>query len=63
MNMPELLKRMAYSLDVNTGELIKTQEQLAEEQAAEQQAQVQQAAVGPAINAANAQDLANKEQG
>lgn len=51
-NMPELLKRMAYSLDVNTGDLVKSQEQLDAEQQAEQQAQLQQQAVSPAINAA-----------
>ena len=61
MNIPEALQRMAYSLDVNTGDLIKSQEQLEQEQAAAQKAELQKNAVAPAINAANQQDLANKE--
>ncbi len=60
MNMPELLQRMAYSLDVNTASLIKTQEQLDAEAQAEQQAALQQQAVAPAINAANQQELAKE---
>jgi len=61
MNVPEALSRMAYSLDVNTGDLIKSQEQLAAEAQEAQQQQMQQQAVAPAINAANQQELANKQ--
>jgi len=52
LNVSEVLSRMAYSLDVNTGELVKSQEQQEQEAAAQQQAQLEQQAVGPAINAA-----------
>jgi hypothetical protein len=63
LNVPEALARMAYSLDVNTADLIKSPEQLAQEKQQAQQEQLQQQAVAPAINAANQQDLANKQQG
>lgn len=61
MNIPEALNRMAYSLDVNTGDLIKTQEQIQAEQQMEQQRALEQQAVAPTINAANQQSL--NEQG
>lgn len=61
LNVPEALNRMAYSLDVNTGDLVKTQEQLRAEQQTEQQRQLEQQAVSPMINAANQQQMA--EQG
>ena len=57
LNVSEALNRMAYSLDVNTGDLIKTQEQLQMEQQQAQQMQLEQQAVAPAINAANQQAL------
>lgn len=63
LNMPEFLSRMAYSLDVNTGDLVKSEEQLQAEAQAAQQQQLEQQAVGPAINAANQQQLAEKEGG
>ncbi len=59
LNIPEALNRMAYSLDVNTGDLVKTQEQLEAEAQQAQQQQLEQQAVGPAINAANQQQLNN----
>lgn len=62
LNIPEALSRMAYSLDVNTGDLIKTQEQLVSEQKQQQQAEIEKNAVAPVINAANQQEL-NKQQG
>jgi len=62
LNVPEFLSRAAYSLDVNTGDLVKTKEQLEAEAAQAQQRQLEQQAVGPAINAANQQELA-KQQG
>lgn len=45
MNMSETIKRLAYSLDINTASLIKTDEEMAMEQQAAQQAQQQQAAL------------------
>ena len=62
LNIPEFLSRAAYSLDVNTGDLVKTKEQLEAEAQQAQQQQLEQQAVGPAINAANQQELA-KQQG
>ena len=56
MNIPEALSRMAYSLDVNTGDLIKSQEQLMAEQQMEQQQQLEQKAIAPAINAASKEE-------
>jgi hypothetical protein len=45
IDMPELIKRLAYSLDINTAQLVKTQEQIAQEQQAAAEAQaVQEAA-------------------
>ena len=52
LNMSEFLSRAAYSLDVNTGELVKTQEQVQAEAELQQQQQLEQQAVGPSINAA-----------
>lgn len=63
LNVPEALSRMAYSLDVNTADLIKSPEQLQQEQQQAQQEQLEQQAVAPAINAANQQELANNPQG
>lgn len=60
MNVPEALSRMAYSLDVNTGDLIKSQEQLTAEAQQQQQAALEQQAVTPVINAANQQELAKQ---
>jgi len=62
LNVPEALSRMAYSLDVSTADLIKSPEQLQAEQEQAQKEQLQQQAVGPAINAANQQEL-SKQQG
>ncbi len=62
LNISEFLSRMAYSLDVNTGDLVKGKEELAAEEQQAQEAQLQQNAVAPAINAANQQELA-KQQG
>lgn len=50
--VPELLARLANSLDIGTASLIKTQEELMAEEQAAQQAQLQQAAVAPLINGA-----------
>ena len=61
MNIPEALQRMAYSLDINTGELVKSQQQLQQEQQEQQQAELQQQAVAPSINAASKENLAEKE--
>ena len=63
LNIPEALNRMAYSLDVNTGDLVKTDEQLQAEAAAAQQQQLEQQAVAPAINAANQQQMQQQQQG
>lgn len=60
LNIPEALNRIAYSLDVNTGELVKSAEELQAEQQQAQQAAMQEKAVAPAINAANQQEL-NKQ--
>lgn len=62
MNVSEALSRMAYSLDVNTGDLVKSEEQLMAEQQAAQQQQLEQQAVAPTINAANQQALANTKE-
>ena len=62
LNISEFLSRMAYSLDVNTGDLVKGKEELAAEEQQAQANQLQQSAVAPAINAANQQELA-KQQG
>lgn len=40
LETPELIKRLAYSLDINTGQLVKSTEQIAEENAAAQEAQM-----------------------
>lgn len=60
LNIPEFLSRAAYSLDVNTGDLVKTAEQLQAEQQQQQQQALEQQAIGPAIQAANQQELANQ---
>ena len=52
MKMPEMIARVANSLDIGTSELIKSQEELQQEQQAAQQAQLEQAAIAPAINGA-----------
>ena len=52
IKMPEMIARVANSLDIGTSELVKTQEELQMEQQAAQQAQLEQAAVAPAINGA-----------
>ena len=55
MKMPELIARVANSLDIGTSELIKTEGELQAEQQAAQQAQLEQQAISPAINAASKQ--------
>lgn len=52
IDMPELIKRLAYSLDINTATLVKTQDQIAGEQQAAAEAQAQQEAA-PEIMAQN----------
>jgi len=52
MKMPELIARVANSLDIGTSELVKTQEEIAMEQQQQQEAQMQQQAVAPTINGA-----------
>ena len=52
MKMPEMIARVANSLDISTSELIKSQEELQAEQQAAQEAAQQQAAIAPSINAA-----------
>ncbi len=52
MKMPELIARVANSLDISTSELVKTAEELAQEAQAAQQAQLEQQAVAPVINGA-----------
>ena len=52
VKMPELIARVANSLDIGTAELIKTEGEIQAEQQAAQEAQLQQQAVSPAINAA-----------
>ena len=56
MKMPEMIARVASSLDIGTAELVKTQEEIEGEQAAAQQAQLEQNAVAPAISAASKQE-------
>jgi len=60
LNISEALSRIAYSLDVNTGDLVKSDEQLQAEQQQAQAEQMQQNAVAPTINAANQQELAKQ---
>lgn len=55
IKMPEMIARVANSLDIGTSELVKSQEELQAEQEAAQQAQMEQAAVAPAINGATKQ--------
>lgn len=52
IKMPEMIARVANSLDIGTSELIKTQEELQAEEQAAQEAQLQQQAVAPMINGA-----------
>lgn len=52
LKVPELIARVANSLDIGTSELIKTQDEIMAEQAQAQQAQLEQSAVAPTINAA-----------
>lgn len=52
----EALKRVGYSLDVNTAGLVKSEEELQAEQAMQHQQQLEQQAVSPAINAAAKQE-------
>ena len=52
IKMPEMIARVANSLDIGTSELIKSQEELQAEAQAQAQAQAEQAAVAPSINAA-----------
>lgn len=61
MNVPEALNRIAYSLDVNTADLIKTEQEIRQEEEMEQQRALEQNAVAPAINAANQQQLNNNQ--
>lgn len=60
INIPEALQRMAYSLDVNTGDLIKSKDQIAAEEEQAQQAQLEQQAAAPLVNAASQQALAKE---
>jgi len=53
IKMPEMIARVANSLDIGTSELVKTQEEIQAEQQAAQQAQLEQQAVAPMINGAN----------
>ncbi len=55
MKMPELIARVANSLDISTAELVKTTEELQIEAQAAQQAQLEQQAVAPVINGATKQ--------
>lgn len=57
VKMPELIARVANSLDIGTSELIKTDEEIQAERQEAQEAQLQQQAISPAISAAS------KEQG
>ena len=52
IKMPEMIARVANSLDIGTSELVKSQEELMQEAQAAQQAQMEQAAVAPVINGA-----------
>ena len=56
IKIPELMNRVANSLDINTSELIKSQEELEAEAQAAQQQQLEQQAVAPTINAASKQN-------
>lgn len=56
IKMPEMIARVANSLDIGTSELIKTSEELQAEAEAQQLAEKQQAAVAPSINAAAKQE-------
>lgn len=60
LNVSEALSRIAYSLDVNTGDLVKSPEQLQAEEQQAQQAALEQQATAPLINAANQQELAKQ---
>lgn len=51
VNVPELLRRFAYSLDINTASLIKTEEELMEAQAQQMQAQMAEQVVPMAAKA------------
>ena len=55
MKMPELIARVANSLDIGTSELVKSEEELMMEQQQAQEQAMQQQAVGPAIQAASKQ--------
>jgi hypothetical protein len=55
IKMPEMIARVANSLDISTSELVKSQEELMQEQQAAQQAQLEQQAISPAIQAASKQ--------
>lgn len=50
IKMPEMIARVANSLDISTSELVKTEEELQADAQAQQQAQLEQQAVAPAIN-------------
>lgn len=52
VKMPEMIARVANSLDISTSELVKTEDELMAEAQAEQQAALEQQAVAPAINGA-----------
>ena len=52
IKMPEMIARVANSLDIGTSELIKSQQELQAEQQAAQEAQLAQQAIAPAINGA-----------
>jgi len=51
IKMPEMIARVANSLDIGTSELVKTEQELQIEAQQRQQAEAQQAAIAPAINA------------
>lgn len=53
VKMPELIARIANSLDIGTSELIKTEGEIQQEQQAAQKAQLEQQAISPAITAAS----------
>jgi hypothetical protein len=55
IKVPEMIARVANSLDIGTSELIKSEEELQAEAQAQQQAQLEQNAVAPTINAAGKQ--------
>jgi len=52
MKMPEMIARVANSLDIGTAELVKSEEELAMEAQQAQQVQLEQQAVAPMINGA-----------